>query len=72
MKRRKLIASMFHRRLVLLFAMAVGVMILLGGQLVKLAVVEGSHRLAEAEKRLDLTTYLPTVDRKSTRLNSSH
>ena len=73
MKRRQLIASMFHRRLVLLFAMAVGVMMLLGGQLVRLAVVEGSQRLAEAEKRLDLTTYLPTVrgrilDRRGNRL----
>ena len=52
---------MFHRRLVLLFAMVVVVMIVLGGQLVRLSVVEGAARFAQAERRLDLTTYLPTV-----------
>ena len=73
MRKRKLIASMFHRRLVLLFALAVVVMTVLGGQLLRLSVVEGAERLAQAERRLDLTTYLPTVrgrilDRNGNRL----
>ena len=60
MNRRKLITSMFHRRLLLLLAIAMVVAAALGTQLWKLAVVQGADRLATAERRLNLVTYLPT------------
>lgn len=61
MAQKKIIESMFRRRLVLLFTFAIGFTFLQFAQLFRLSIVEGSERLAEAEKRLDLTTYLPTI-----------
>jgi len=58
---RRAIPSMFHRRLLLLGAV---VLLLVGGvsaQLVRLAVVQGARRLAEAEQVLSTRKLLPTV-----------
>lgn len=60
MNSKKLIPSMFHRRLVLLLFVTAIVTSALGLQLFKLSVVEGASRLAEAESRLDRRVYLPT------------
>jgi penicillin-binding protein 2 len=65
----RLVPTLFHRRLILLACGCVLVSLGLGGQMVRLAVVEGSERLAEAEARLNQRTYLPTfrgriLDRK--------
>ncbi len=46
--------------MLLWFVMAGGVLIL-GGQMTKLAVVQGAERFAAAERRLDLVDYLPTT-----------
>ncbi len=61
MAQKKILGSMFRRRLVLLFTFAIGFTSLQFAQLFRLSIVEGAERLAEAEKRLDLTTYLPTI-----------
>lgn len=60
---------MFHRRLLLLGAVAAGVTLLLTAQLTRLAVGQGAARRTTAENRLDLVRYLPTyrgriLDRK--------
>lgn len=57
---RRLIPSMFHRRLVLLGSGLLLTLLGLSAQMMRLSVVEGSARLAEAESRLDRRTYLPT------------
>lgn len=57
---RRLIPSMFHRRLVLLAFCAMAVVLLMGLQIVRLSVVEGAQRRAEAESRLDRRTYIDT------------
>lgn len=58
---RKLIPSMFHRRLLLI----AGVMFLIVGglsaQMVRLSVVQSAEHRAEAEARLDRVRFLPTV-----------
>lgn len=56
----KAIPSMFHRRLLLLLVVFGLFFVLLGGQMVRLSVVEGAERLAQAEARLDVRTFLPT------------
>ncbi|MCG8458682.1 MAG: hypothetical protein MI919_20575, partial [Holophagales bacterium] len=58
---RSTIPSMFHRRLLLLFAVVVVAAASLGAQLVRLTVVQGERRLADAERRLSTTQLLPTV-----------
>ena len=57
----KLIGKMFHRRLLLLAASAAAVIFALGGQLFRLAVVQGAEHRVTAERRLSLETILPTV-----------
>ncbi len=57
----KLIGKMFHRRLLLLAASAAAVILGLGGQLFRLAVVQGAEHRVTAERRLSLETILPTV-----------
>ncbi len=69
MDSRRLIPSMFHRRLLLIAATIGLVLSGLTAQIVRLSVVEGADRRAEAESRLDRRTYLPThrgriLDRK--------
>ena len=49
MDTRKVIPSMFHRRLALLAAVFALLMVLLGGQMIRLSVVEGSEHRAAAE-----------------------
>jgi len=61
MNKDKFIPSMFHRRLVLVLGVIVLAMFMLGSQMFKLAVVEGSARRAAAESKLDRRTYLPTT-----------
>lgn len=51
---------MFHRRLLLLFAVSAVIVFVLMGQMVRLSVVEGADRLAAAESKLDIRTFLPT------------
>lgn len=51
---------MFHKRLVLLWCVALGVTFILTAQMTILAVGQGATRRAAAEKRLDLVSYLPT------------
>ena len=51
---------MFHRRLLLLWGGALAVAFVLTAQMTRLAVGQGRDRLAAAEKRLDLVSYLPT------------
>lgn len=58
---RSLIPSMFHRRLLLLFAAVVVAVCVLGTQLIRLTVAQGSQRLADAERVLSSTRLLPTV-----------
>ena len=57
---RKLIPSMFHRRLLMLFSGLGIVAVALIAQMVRLTVVEGADRLRIAEARLDRRDYLPT------------
>lgn len=69
MDRRKLIPSMFHRRLALILAAVTGVLMLMGLQLARLSMLEGPARLEEAESRLQRRSFLPTyrgriLDRK--------
>jgi penicillin-binding protein 2 len=52
---------MFHRRLLLLGAGFLAVLVVLSSQLVRLSVVEGAERLDEAMRRLDRAEFLPTV-----------
>ena len=58
---RKAIPSMFHRRLILLLVGCGVCFVVLTGQMVRLSVVEGAQRLADAEARLDVRTFLPTT-----------
>jgi len=60
MNPRKLIPSMFHRRLVLLLSCSGAVVLVLFGQLYRLSVVEGAARRADAESKLDHRSFLPT------------
>ena len=60
MDSRKLIPSMFHRRLVLLVVVMALVVAALATQILRLSVVEGADRRSEAESRLDRRIYLPT------------
>jgi penicillin-binding protein 2 len=60
MNLKKLIPSMFHRRLVLLLFCASIIVLILSGQLYRLSIVEGAERRAEAESKLDRRTFLPT------------
>ncbi|UCD76299.1 MAG: hypothetical protein JSV91_05120 [Phycisphaerales bacterium] len=60
MDKRKLIPSMFHRRLILILAVVSCVFLLMGLQLARLAVLEGERRLEEAESRLRRRSFLPT------------
>lgn len=60
MDRRKLIPSMFHRRLVLLSGASLGVVIVLSAQLVRLSVVEGAERREHAEARLRRHSFIDT------------
>jgi len=60
MDRRRFIPSMFHRRLVLLAAGAVGVISVLGARAVHLTLVQGEASRAEAEERLSARRLLPT------------
>ncbi|MHC4947582.1 MAG: penicillin-binding transpeptidase domain-containing protein [Planctomycetota bacterium] len=53
-------SSMFHRRLVLLFAAMAALTVGLGAQLVRLAVAQGPDHLSEAEGRLRRRSYLAT------------
>lgn len=57
----RLIPSMFHRRLLLLFA-AVGIMLsVLGGRLAVLTVAQGAEHREAAERALLRTRWIPTV-----------
>ena len=67
MNKDKFIPSMFHRRLVLVLGVIVLAMIVLGGQMFRLSVVEGSERRAAAESKLDRRTYLPTTRGRTSR-----
>ncbi len=60
MDSRKLIPSMFHRRLVLLVVVMALIVAALGTQILRLSVVEGADRRSQAEARLDRRIYLPT------------
>lgn len=60
MDSRRLIPSMFHRRLVLLGAAMLVVLLVLTGQLVRLSVVEGAERAERAHRALERRTFLPT------------
>jgi len=60
MDTRKAIPSMFHRRLALLAIVFALLMVLLGGQMIRLSVIEGSEHRAAAESKLDHREYLPT------------
>jgi penicillin-binding protein 2 len=51
---------MFHRRLALLWGLAAVVTSGLAAQVTRLAVGQGAERLAAAERRLNLVTFLPT------------
>ncbi len=53
--------GMFHRRLLLLAVAFLAVLVVLTSQTVRLSVVEGAERLAEAERRLDRAEFLPTI-----------
>jgi len=69
MARKALIPSMYHRRLLLLFALSVCAMTGLAAQLTRLTVVQGAEHRAEAESRLILDRWTPTwrgriLDRK--------
>lgn len=58
---RTLVPSMFHRRLLLLFAVVVVSVSAVGAQLIRLTIVQGDQRLADAERVLSTTRLLPTV-----------
>jgi penicillin-binding protein 2 len=58
---RRLIPSMFHRRLLLLATAALVVSVGLGLQLVKLTVVQGAEYREQAERALRTQSYIPTV-----------
>lgn len=60
MRADRLIPKMFHRRLALLLGAAGFASLILGGQMLRLAVVEGAERRRIAESRLDARDYLPT------------
>ncbi len=65
--------SMFERRLLLLAGGMAALVLGLSGAHVRLAVVQGADRRSEAQKRLDLVTFLPTergriLDRKGREL----
>jgi len=60
-KKRKLISSMFHRRLALLSVAMFIVVCGLCVQMVRLSVVEASEHRAQAEARLDRVRFLPTI-----------
>ena len=51
---------MFHRRLLLILATFAAMIVVMTGQMIRLSVVQGSERLAEAESKLDVRTFLPT------------
>lgn len=57
----RLIPSMFHRRLVLLFCASVGAAGVLGVQTVRLTVSRGAELRAEAEARLVRRSWVPTT-----------
>lgn len=57
----RLIPSMFHRRLLLLFSGVAALTLPLTGQLFRLCVVQGSELRAEAEDKLVRTQWTPTV-----------
>lgn len=61
MDKSKFIPSMFHRRLLLLLGVCIVFIVLLGGQMFRLSVLEGAQRLSAAEQKLDSRTYLPTT-----------
>jgi len=52
---------MFHRRLLLLASLGLFMVLVLGGQLVRLAVVEGAEHHRDAQAVLSRRTLLPTV-----------
>ncbi|MEX0655034.1 MAG: penicillin-binding transpeptidase domain-containing protein [Phycisphaeraceae bacterium] len=59
---RKLIPSMFHRRLLLLTAGAVGLVALLAAQTARLTLGEGHRRASEAvQSALEQTQFVPTI-----------
>jgi len=60
-KRSPLVSSMFHRRLLLLLALAAGGMTVLAGQMVRLTIIQGEEHRAEAESRLVTQRWTPTV-----------
>jgi len=60
-KKRKLISSMFHRRLLLLSAVMFVIVCGLCVQMVRLSVVEAATKRTEAEARLDRIRFLPTI-----------
>ena len=60
---------LFHRRLLVLVAVFIAVLVVLIGQLGRLTISQGEERFLEAEGRLHSTSYLPTwrgriLDRK--------
>lgn len=58
---RRMIQSMFHRRLLLLGGLGVGAFGLLGVQVANLTLLGHAEALADAEIRLTRTSWLPTV-----------
>lgn len=58
---KRLIPSMFHRRLAMLLVAFAGVLIVLGTQLGRLTLVQGAQHLADARARLVVRTWMPTV-----------
>ncbi len=60
-KRPPRVSSMFHRRLLLLLALAASGMTVLTGQIVRLTVIQGETHRTEAESRLITQRWMPTV-----------
>lgn len=58
---RRLIPSMFHRRLALLVAVFAGALLVLGLRLGRLTIAQGAQHLADARARLVVRSWTPTV-----------